>query len=133
MALKLIGKGKNPTYLALSTDMTGSTLTGATIVGGTVYLTDTGAWKIVSAANTAINLTFATTAGATFGDLSNYTEFASNGHQTMVGTATVWEDLRLEPVARTTGTNAPTFEKWYDDIAGTSRGVYLYSFDDVAE
>lgn len=43
-----------------------------------------------------------------------------------------WEDLRIEPVARTTGTNAPTFEKWFDDAGGTSRGVYLYSFDDAA-
>jgi len=34
-------------------------------------------------------------------------------------------------VARTTGTNAPTFEKWYDDSGGSSRGVYLYSFDDA--
>ena len=43
-----------------------------------------------------------------------------------------WDDLRVEPVARTTGANAPKFEKWYDDAAGTSRGVYLYSFDDAA-
>jgi len=43
-----------------------------------------------------------------------------------------WDDLRVEPVARTTGANAPTFEKYYDDAAGTSRGVYLYSFDDAA-
>ena len=38
-----------------------------------------------------------------------------------------WDDLRIEPVARTT-TNAPSFEKWFDDAGGTSRGVYLYSF-----
>lgn len=43
-----------------------------------------------------------------------------------------WDDLRIEPVARTTGGNAPAFEKWLDDAAGTSRGVYLYSFDDAA-
>jgi hypothetical protein len=43
-----------------------------------------------------------------------------------------WDDLRIEPVARTTGANAPSFEKWYDDVAGTSRGVNLYSFDDAA-
>lgn len=49
----------------------------------------------------------------------------------LVGKATVFDDLRIEPVARTTGANAPTFEKWYDDAAGTSRGVYLYSFDDA--
>jgi hypothetical protein len=45
---------------------------------------------------------------------------------------TYWQDLRIAPTARTTGTNAPTFEKWYDDSGGTSRGVYLYSFDDAA-
>lgn len=44
---------------------------------------------------------------------------------------TFYDDLRIEPIARTTGTNAPTFEKWYDDAAGTSRGVYLYSFNDA--
>lgn len=38
-----------------------------------------------------------------------------------------WDDLRIEPVARTT-TNVPAFEKWFDDAGGTSRGVYLYSF-----
>lgn len=75
--------------------------------------------------------------GANFskiGDIANgnYTNFDGDGHQTMVGTAQPWEDLRIEPVARTTGANAPTFEKWYDDSAGTSRGVYLYSFDDAA-
>lgn len=72
---------------------------------------------------------------STFGDgvaATNYTQFDSTGHQTMAGTAKPWEDLRVEPIARTTGANAPTFEKWYDDAAGTSRGVYLYSFDDAA-
>ena len=42
-----------------------------------------------------------------------------------------WDDLRVEPIARLTGANAPSFEKYYDDAAGTSRGVYLYSFDDA--
>lgn len=62
---------------------------------------------------------------------SNYTQFDLTGHQTMVGDAQPWDDLRVEPVARTTGSNAPTFEKWLDDSGGTSRGVYLYSFDDA--
>lgn len=43
-----------------------------------------------------------------------------------------WDDLRIEPVARSTGANAPSFEKYFDDVAGTSRGVNLYSFDDAA-
>jgi len=63
---------------------------------------------------------------------TNYTQFDATGHQTMAGTAQPWDDLRIEPVARTTGANAPTFEKWLDDAGGTSRGVYLYSFDDAA-
>ena len=65
------------------------------------------------------------------GSLVNYTNFDTTGHQTMTGQAKPWDDLRVEPVARTTGANAPTFEKWFDDAAGTSRGVWLYSFDDV--
>lgn len=50
-----------------------------------------------------------------------------------------YDDLRVEPTARTTGTNTPSFEKWFDDAglaivaaSGTSRGIYLYSFDDAA-
>lgn len=62
---------------------------------------------------------------------TNYVQVDKTGHLTLVGTATAWEDLRIEPTARTAGTNAPTFEKWYDDSGGTSRGVYLYSFDDA--
>lgn len=63
------------------------------------------------------------------GDASHYTHIDSAGHQTMVGNAQPWDDLRIEPVARTTGTNAPSFERWYSN--GGSRGVYLYSFDDA--
>lgn len=61
----------------------------------------------------------------------NYTEIENDGSLEFVGTATAWEDLRVEPTARTTGANAPTFEKWLDDSAGTSRGAFLYSFDDA--
>ena len=66
------------------------------------------------------------------GGTTNGVKIEKAGNLTLLGTAMQWEDLRVEPVARTTGTNAPTFEKWYDDAAGTSRGVYLYSFDDAA-
>lgn len=65
------------------------------------------------------------------GGTTNGVKIEQGGNLTLIGTATQWEDLRIEPVARTTGSNAPTFEKWYDDAGGTSRGVYLYSFDDA--
>jgi hypothetical protein len=67
---------------------------------------------------------------ATIGLGDNYTNIDSTGHQTMAGEAQPWDDLRIEPVARTTGANAPAFEKWFDNAAGTSRGIYLYSFAD---
>jgi hypothetical protein len=69
-------------------------------------------------------------ASAKLGSGSNYTEFLSDGTLVMNGTATVWDDLRIEPVARATGTNTPASEAWFTDGAG-SRGVPLYSFDDA--
>lgn len=59
-------------------------------------------------------------------------KIGKGGELTLIGAATRWEDLRIEPSVRGTGSNNPSFEKWYDDAAGTSRGVYLYSFDDAA-
>lgn len=74
-----------------------------------------------------------TAAGATsLGDSKvGYTLFNAVGHQTMAGAAQPWDDLRIEPMARTTGANAPTFEMWIQDALGTTRGVYLYSFTDA--
>ena len=59
-----------------------------------------------------------------------YSRVKSDGRWRHDG-ATTWNDLRIEPVARSTGANAPSFEKYFDDAGGTSRGVYLYSFDDA--
>lgn len=67
----------------------------------------------------------------TFGGNTNYASFDSSGHLTFSGTAKPWDDLRIEPIARTTEAYAPSFSKWYDDVAGTSRGVYLYTFDNA--
>jgi len=94
-----------------------------------IFFRDSGL-KIFSQADGYLNIVSDT--GTRLGDATptNYTQFDSTGHQTMVGTAQPWEDLRIEPVARTTGTGAPTFEKYFDDVAGTSRGVFLYSFTD---
>lgn len=77
--------------------------------------------------------------GVRIGDSTptNYTMFDSAGHQTMVGTAQPWEDVRVEPVIRNTGVNNPAFEQWFDDSGigdtGTTRGVYLYTFHNDVE
>ena len=60
-----------------------------------------------------------------FGDASNYTDFENDGTLHMVGNAQVWDDLRVEPVAKTSGAKAPTFGTFRD-------GLLLYQFDDVA-
>lgn len=65
-------------------------------------------------------------------DAADYAKIDETGQLTFAGDAQPWDDLRIEPVARTTGANAPTFEQWFDDLAGSSRGVFLYSFDDAA-
>jgi hypothetical protein len=61
----------------------------------------------------------------------DYTEFDADWTMQAYWDATCYEDLRIEPTARNTWANAPTFEKRYDDSAGTSRWVFLYSFDDA--
>ena len=75
-------------------------------------------------------------ATTSLGDGTNYTAWDSTGHQTMAGTAKPWTDIRVEPVARTTGANAPTFRQFFDDSGigdtGSTRGLYLYEFDNAA-
>lgn len=65
------------------------------------------------------------------GGTTDYTRFSADGTMRAIGAATCWDDIRIEPSVRGTGANNPAFEKYFDDLAGTSRGVYLYSFDDA--
>lgn len=64
------------------------------------------------------------------GDSTNYLEVATTGTTTLHGSARTWEDLRVEPTARVSGTNTPSFEQWFTN-GSASKGVYLYSFDDA--
>lgn len=68
---------------------------------------------------------------ARFGDgTTHYLAIEADGALRAVGNATWFDDLRIEPVARTTGTKAPTFEVYQTDGAG-SVGVWAYSFDNA--
>lgn len=62
---------------------------------------------------------------------TDYSQIDTDGTFTLHGDAMAWEDIRVEPTVRqAAGVGVPTFEKWYDNAANTSRGVFLYSFTD---
>jgi hypothetical protein len=72
----------------------------------------------------SVTHTYVSTAPAVSGKVDSVAWNAEHTYQ-------AWDDLRIEPVVRgVAGANTPAFEKWYDDAAGSSRGVWLYSFDD---
>ena len=48
MALQLISGNSFPTYLALSTDISGSVIKGASLIGKTIYTTDDEKWYIIT-------------------------------------------------------------------------------------
>lgn len=66
---------------------------------------------------------------------TNYTQWDKAGHQKMIGTAQPWEDLRVEPIAKGTGANNPSWTQFMDNSGlgdtGSSVGLYLYAFDDA--
>lgn len=47
MALYFISLDRIPSYIALSTDIVDNKIDGATAIGKTIYLIDTGEWKII--------------------------------------------------------------------------------------
>ena len=60
------------------------------------------------------------------GGSTNGIQIDKGGELTLIGTATVWDDLRVEPTVRgTAGAKTPSF----DNVFG---GLYLYSFNDAS-
>ena len=58
---------------------------------------------------------------------ANYTAFAENGHQTMEGEATVWDDIRITPGSfDRPGASDPAFVLYYPNAGGL--GTYLPEF-----
>jgi len=80
--------------------------------------------------DTEANMIFLDANGDTDGALylggsTNGIKINKGGELVLIGTATVWDDLRIEPVARNSGAKAPSFVNWIN-------GLYLYDFDDAA-
>lgn len=83
------------------------------------HLISTDATKVTT--NTYPNIKIGNVSGG------NYTDVDTDGYISFKGTSTIWDDLRVEPSIKTTGTNDPTFTKWFDNGSG-SRGVFLWNF-----
>lgn len=142
--MKLVSIGGSSYVGFQATENDGTAIAGSVVTGSGVYGSALGAGIGVKAATqggVALEATAISGSGDALhangisklgdGGTTNYAAFDATGHLTFNGTAKPWNDMLIEPSARTTGANAPTFEKWYDDAAGTSRGVFLYSFDDA--
>jgi hypothetical protein len=92
-----------------------------------INTTDNKIW--IRSDDEIIELINMSSTGSIIGSTVSYTKFDTDGTMEAVGNATTWEDLRIEPSVRGTGANNPSFEKWL--YYGSSRGCYLYSFDDA--
>lgn len=63
--------------------------------------------------------------GNLFGSETDHVSIDADGFLSLVGNATVFDDLRIEPTTRNTGAKAPAFINWIG-------GLYLYDFDNAA-
>ena len=66
------------------------------------------------------------------GDSSNHVAIGTDGNLPLVGTSTVWDDIRVEPIIKSASAQSPSYTQWFTNGSG-SRGVYLYTFDNAAE
>ena len=67
------------------------------------------------------------------GDTTDFVEFEADGMMVMNGTATIWDDIRVNALStKLPAIGAPSFTQFADDGAG-STGVFTYMFDDSSE
>ena len=60
-----------------------------------------------------------------FGGTTDGVKIAKGGELSLIGTATVWDDLRVAPDVKGTGAKDPSWSAWLS-------GLYLYDFDNAA-
>lgn len=75
-----------------------------------------------------ISCSAVTASQARLGAGANYVQIDSDGSLTLQGSASCFEDIRVEPTVRGSGVTVPAFEKYFS--SGSSNGCYLYSFAD---
>jgi len=65
-----------------------------------------------------------------FGSSSNYIQIDNAGKFSAVGTATWFDDIRVEPTVRGSGTKAPVYTQWTPS-GGSASGLYCYLFNNA--
>lgn len=106
------------------------------VQGGKVHLNDTGEpnsdfiWESDTEANMLFGDANADTDGALYlGGSTNGIKINKGGELTLIGTATVWDDLQFPiAVGKVPATNAPTFETFT-----TNTRAYAFSVDDYID
>ena len=105
-----------------------TTLGATTPVNGVVvYDTDfksfwyweTNEWKQIAASGLNLN-------SFKFGDASNYSTFEADGTLLLLGTATVWDDIRVSLITRGSGGVNPTFSQ-------IQNSLFAYKFSGTAD
>lgn len=64
------------------------------------------------------------------GGATNNITISGSGNLTANGTATWFDDIRIEPTVRSTGVKAPTYTQWTPS-GGSASGLYFYLFDNA--
>lgn len=94
-------------------------------VGAGLAIGTTGAFDLYLSTNSIVRAQIDSSGNIYLGgSTTNAVKIAPGGELTLIGTATRWNDLRVEPVVRTTGAKAPTFTAY-------KTNVYLYDFDNA--
>lgn len=114
-----------------STDVTVSGVTSCSQTGTAVYNEDGNPnWDFRIESDAEQNMFFLDSSTGTvfIGGTTNGVKFLAGGEMSLLGTATVWEDLRV-PMTSTKlgGTKDPHFTAF--KTTGTSQGVFIYWFD----
>jgi hypothetical protein len=118
----LYGSAHGSTLYGISTNSlaTVSTAAGALVVG------TSGASSLHLGTNATSRVEIDSSGNIYLGGgTTNAVKIATGGELSLLGTATVWDDLRIEPTSRSSGAKAPTFANW-------KGGLYLYDFDNAA-
>lgn len=119
---QLLGYGYVPKGSSVSGTLVEAFTAASVLLGN---LTASYIPKMSTTAQTLIDSNARTSSGALLiGSSVSYTQIDADGTLTLVGAATAWDDLRVEPTVRGAGTKVPSYTAW-------KGGLFAYAFDNA--